>query len=92
MKMKGIDVPADTGAAATAAPGAAGKDPSGPGSGRKRLYHVLKYGNSDQQEGGGEGKGSGGGGGGGKKAPGGGGGGGANRAGFEGKKKGYLNK
>lgn len=100
MKMKGIEIEAPT----EAAPIGDDKQPVGAGSGRKRLYHVLKYGNSDENgheggEGGGKGgKHGGGGGGGGKshKAGGGGGGGGkgGNRAGFEGKKKvgEYLNK
>lgn len=102
MKMKGIEVEAPT----EAVPVGTGTDkqPIGAGSGRKRLYHVLKYGNSDENGHGesGEGKGGKGGHGGGKPLKSGGGGGhsggaggkGGNRAGFEGKKKvgEYLNK
>ncbi len=103
MKMKGIEIEPPT----EAAPIGNDKQPVGAGSGRKRLYHVLKYGNSDENghQNGGEGDKGGkhaGGGGGGKPHKAGGGGGdrggsggkGGNRAGFEGKKKvgEYLNK
>ena len=92
MKMKGIDIEPEQ----EAAPIGNDKQPVGAGSGRKRLFHVLKYGNSEENghasEGGKgnnkhhEGGGKGGGGrDGGKKS-------GGNRAGFEGKKKEFLNK
>jgi hypothetical protein len=85
LKMKGIEVPeAET---TTAAAGSA--EAGGPGSGRKRLYHVLKYGAQNAQQEGADKTGGGGGGGGaggkGGKSQG-------NRAGFEGKKREYLNK
>jgi hypothetical protein len=107
LKMKGIEE--DPAEAAAAAGGAAEGDASGgggAGSGRKRLYHVLKYGKDNEGEnghsgggGGKEGGGGGGGKGGGGKGGGGGGdknkkSGGSNRAGFEGRKNSgdYLNK
>lgn len=75
MKMKGIDVPAQETATGATTTG----EPVGPGSGRKRLYHVLKHGAQDAEGAGkGDGKGA-------AKSQG-------NRAGFEGKKKEYLNK
>lgn len=90
MKMKGVEIEPEQ----EAAPIGNDKQPVGAGSGRKRLYHVLKYGNQEENGHAGEGgKGNNkhhdnksGGGGGGKS--------GGNRAGFEGKKKvgDYLNK
>jgi hypothetical protein len=86
LKMKGIEVPeAET---TTAAAGSA--EAGGPGSGRKRLYHVLKYGAQNAQQEGADKAGGGGGGGGGAGGKGGKSQG--NRAGFEGKKREYLNK
>jgi hypothetical protein len=78
--MKGIELPEEE-AAATNAKG----EPVGPGSGRKRLYHVLKYGESNREHEASDSKGGKGGKGGPPKSQG-------NRAGFEGKKKEYLNK
>lgn len=87
LKMKGIEVEAEQ----EAAPIGNEKQPVGAGSGRKRLFHVLKYGNSEENGHAGEGgKGN-------NKHhdnKSGGGSKGGNRAGFEGKKKvgDYLNK
>jgi hypothetical protein len=88
LKMKGIEVPE----AETTTAAADSAEAGGPGSGRKRLYHVLKYGAQNAQQEGADKAGGGGGGGGGGGAGGKGGKSQGNRAGFEGKKREYLNK